>query len=202
MRDGYIKLADFGFCKQFNSNTETTRTFCGTAEYIAPEIYQYLNYSFPVDYWSLGIMIYEMIVLTTPFYHPHEIDIQNHVIHGDFQCPDNISLDLQLILTGLLRKNPFERFGINELQSSNYYLLEEIEQRKLKCPWKRSVDSFSFYDILNDSYFLFCQVPLNPSPDKCLSKSQIRLSHIDEQLLCTTLTVNKDKFRNFSFIAF
>jgi serine/threonine protein kinase len=156
MREGRLKLADFGFCKQLKSNTGTTRTFCGTAEYIAPEIYQYLNYSFPVDYWSLGIMIYEMIVLTTPFYHSNEIEIKDHVINGDVQYPDNISSDLQLILTGLLRKNPSERFGINELQSSSYYSLEEIERGKLKCPWKRPVYCFYFYDVLNDSYFLFC----------------------------------------------
>jgi serine/threonine protein kinase len=139
MRDGRIKLADFGFCKQLTSKTETARTFCGTAEYIAPEIYRYLNYSFPVDYWSLGIMIYEMIVLHTPFYHSNEIEIKDHVINGDFQLPDNISSDLQSILIGLLRKNPSERFGINELQSSNYYSLEEIEKGNFKCPLKRSV---------------------------------------------------------------
>jgi serine/threonine protein kinase len=150
MRDGRIKLADFGFCKQLTFNTETARTFCGTPEYIAPEIYEHLNYSFPIDYWSLGIMIYEMRILNTPFYHPHQSEIKHHVIHEDFQSPDNISTDLQAILTGLLRKNPAERFGINELQSSNFYSsspysLEEIEQGNLKCPWKRPV-YYSFID--------------------------------------------------------
>jgi serum/glucocorticoid-regulated kinase 2 len=150
MRNGRIKLADFGLCKQLTTNTETARTFCGTAEYIAPEIYQHLNYSFPVDYWSLGIMIYEMITLITPFYHSNKTEIENHVLSGDFKSPNNISSDLQSIITGLLRKNPAERFGINELQSSNYYLsspysLEEIEQGNLKCPWKRPVYYFVFF---------------------------------------------------------
>jgi serine/threonine protein kinase len=143
MPDGRLKLADFGFCKQLTPDNVTARTFCGTLEYIAPEIYRELDYSFPVDYWSLGIMIYEMIVLKTPFYHPYGSEIKNHVITGDFLCPDKISFDLQSILTGLLRKNPIERFGINELRSSNYYStpysLEEIEQGNVKCPWKRRV---------------------------------------------------------------
>jgi serine/threonine protein kinase len=143
MCDGRLKLADFGFCKQLTSDNGTARTFCGTVEYIAPEIYREINYSFPVDYWSLGIMIYEMIVLKTPFYHPHELEIKNDVINGDFKCPDIIPVDLQPILTGLLRKNPIRRFAINELRSSNYYSspysLEEIERGNVKCPWKGPV---------------------------------------------------------------
>ncbi|CAF1006246.1 unnamed protein product [Rotaria sordida] len=67
MQNGCIKLSDFGLSKQLSCRTETTRTFCGTAEYIAPEIYQNTNYSFPIDYWSLGIIMYEMIVFNTPF---------------------------------------------------------------------------------------------------------------------------------------
>ncbi|CAF4244228.1 unnamed protein product, partial [Rotaria sordida] len=56
MQNGCIKLSDFGLSKQLSCRTEITRTFCGTAEYIAPEIYQNTNYSFPIDYWSLGII--------------------------------------------------------------------------------------------------------------------------------------------------
>jgi hypothetical protein len=66
-------------------------------------------------------MIYEMSVLTTPFYHPNQSNIKDHVIHGDFHCPAYISPDLREIVCGLLRKNPHERFGINELQSSRVF---------------------------------------------------------------------------------
>lgn len=150
MRDGRIKLADFGFCKQFNTKDGTTRSFCGTSEYIAPEIYQHFQYSFPVDYWSLGIMIYEMIVLRTPFYHPNEIEIKNHIINEDFPPLDHIPPDLEFILTGLLKKNPDERFGIDELQSSTYYSsssysLDNIEKGYAKCPWKKPVHLFEIF---------------------------------------------------------
>ncbi|CAF3504295.1 unnamed protein product [Adineta steineri] len=187
MRDGRLKLADFGFSKQLISATGTTRTFCGTSEYIAPEIYQNFDYGFPVDYWSLGVMIYEMITLQTPFYHPSEYEIKEHVINKDFQYPPKITSDLQSVITGLLTKNPNERFGINELRSSTFYSspysLEDIEQGNIKCPWKRTI-------------------PLNPSPDKHLSMQTVRLSQIDEQSICTTLTLNKNNFRHFSFIGF
>jgi serine/threonine protein kinase len=66
--DGHIILTDFGLSKQLGDNLhnigqsaqEWTRTFCGTAEYLAPEILKSENYSYPVDWWSLGILMYEM----------------------------------------------------------------------------------------------------------------------------------------------
>ncbi|CAF2317793.1 unnamed protein product [Rotaria sp. Silwood2] len=184
MRNGRIKLADFGLCKKLTYSTETTRTFCGTTEYIAPEIYQNMNYSFPIDYWSLGIMIYEMVVFDTPFNGVDEFEIKENVIHRDFQYPNHISFDLQTILIGLLKKDPIERFGIYELKSSNFYSspysLEDIEQEKLPCPWKSPIPS----NLLNES----------------LSTQDIGLSYIDKQALCTTLTIDNNKFRSFSFI--
>ncbi|CAF1201932.1 unnamed protein product [Rotaria sordida] len=184
MQNGCIKLSDFGLSKQLSCRTETTRTFCGTAEYIAPEIYQNTNYSFPIDYWSLGIIMYEMIVFNTPFNGLDESKIKENVIYRNFQHPNNISYDLQTILIGLLTKNPIERFSINELKSSNFYSspysLEDIAQGKLPCPWRKPIPSH-----LLDEY---------------LSTEEIRLSHIDKQSIYTTLTINNNKFENFSFI--
>ena len=142
--DGHIKLADFGFAKQFLSSNDTTQTFCGTPEYIAPEIYQRLKYSFPVDCWSLGVMIYEMIMLYTPFYHSYDSEIRDDVLKRDFACPGKVSTELQMILSRLLRKNPQERFNVNDLQSTRFYSstpysLDEIEQGRCQCPWKQPV---------------------------------------------------------------
>ena len=144
MPDGHIKLADFGFCKQFKSPRETTHTFCGTPEYIAPEIYQHTNYSFPVDCWSLGVMIYEMLMLNTPFYHSHDHEIKARVLGDHFHLPSHIPIDLQDIISRLLKKLPQERLTIHDLQSSRFYSstpysLEQIEHGSLPCPWKQPV---------------------------------------------------------------
>ena len=102
-------------------------------------------------------MIYEMSTLNTPFYHPHQNEIQDHVIHGDFHCPAHISPDLREIICGLLRKDPHDRFGINELQisrfySSTTYSLEQIERRKLPCPWKWPVNTSKHF---SESFVVF-----------------------------------------------
>lgn len=72
--DGYLKLADFGFIKRLKKS-EKTYTFCGTPEYIAPEIIQNVGYSHSVDWYALGIMIYELIYGRPPFmaHDPYQI---------------------------------------------------------------------------------------------------------------------------------
>lgn len=66
---GYIKLADFGLSKFLTGENEVTHSFCGTAEYLAPEILKSSGHSFSVDWWTLGILIYEMVTGRPPFMH-------------------------------------------------------------------------------------------------------------------------------------
>ena len=65
--DGYIKIIDYGLAKMLADDQETT-SFCGTPEYLAPEILEEKGHAFPVDWWALGILTYEMIVGFPPFY--------------------------------------------------------------------------------------------------------------------------------------
>jgi len=64
---GHIKITDFGLCKE-NMKDRTTSTIVGTPEYVAPEILENFDYDFSVDWWSLGILIYEMLVGESPFF--------------------------------------------------------------------------------------------------------------------------------------
>ena len=68
-RDGYIVLADFGLAKFLQGAADQTFSFCGTAEYLAPEILDMKGHGFAVDWWTLGILVYEMATGRPPFMH-------------------------------------------------------------------------------------------------------------------------------------
>ncbi|CAF1620804.1 unnamed protein product [Rotaria magnacalcarata] len=144
MSDGYGKLADFGFSKNLISESKETSTFCGTLLYVAPEIFQKVSYSFPVDYLALGIMIDGMIEGITPFFSLETTIIEQNMINDD-ECPNTVSSGLPAILKGLLIKDPSKRFGYHDLESSDYYSsqysLREIEKRASKCPLKMPIRS-------------------------------------------------------------
>ncbi|KFD56381.1 hypothetical protein M514_02836, partial [Trichuris suis] len=105
--DGHIKLTDYGMCKEGISGGDTTSTFCGTPNYIAPEILRGEEYSFSVDWWALGVLMYEMMAGRSPF------DIVGMANAPDQQTEDYL---FQIILEKTIRiprslSNPLERLG-------------------------------------------------------------------------------------------
>lgn len=89
--DGFLRFVDFGFSKQIATNTTT---MCGTPEYFAPEIVLGRCYNQSVDYWALGVLIYELLSGETPFYssHYHDVLVSNkNIIRGIFSFPQLIT---------------------------------------------------------------------------------------------------------------
>lgn len=66
--DGYISLTDFGLAKFMEKSDKLSYSFCGTPDYLAPEVLNEVGHSFPVDWWALGVLTYEMIVGFPPFF--------------------------------------------------------------------------------------------------------------------------------------
>lgn len=106
---GHIKIADFGFAKIIPDNK--TWTLCGTPEYLAPEIILGRGHGRPVDWWALGILIYEMMAGFPPYYDETPFLIYEKILAGKLEFPPHFDGPLCDLLTGLLQPDPQKRLG-------------------------------------------------------------------------------------------
>ncbi|KAM8940242.1 cGMP-dependent protein kinase 2 isoform 2-T2 [Pelodytes ibericus] len=110
--EGYVKLVDFGFAKKIFSGQKTW-TFCGTPEYVAPEVILNKGHSFSVDFWSLGILLYELLTGNPPFTGPDQMMIYNLILQGieKIEFHKRITRRSEELIRKLCRQNPAERLG-------------------------------------------------------------------------------------------
>lgn len=107
--DGHLKLVDFGFAKQVDNRE--TYTLCGTPEYLAPEVIQNSGHGLAVDWWALGILIYEFLIGQPPFWDQNPMRIYEQIIEGRLRFPPNMPPAAQNIVSLLCKTNPSERLG-------------------------------------------------------------------------------------------
>ncbi|GFQ87486.1 hypothetical protein TNCT_713081 [Trichonephila clavata] len=124
---GYVKLVDFGFAKKLQ-NGRKTWTFCGTPEYVAPEIILNRGHDISADYWSLGVLMFELLTGTPPFTGPDPMRTYNIILKGidAIEFPRIISRNAMALIKKLCRDNPAERIGyqkggIQELQKHKWF---------------------------------------------------------------------------------
>ncbi|KAF9364772.1 hypothetical protein BGX34_000442 [Mortierella sp. NVP85] len=160
--DGHIVLTDFGLSKQFPAFSglaeEKTNTFCGTAEYLAPEILLAAEYSYPVDWWSLGTLLYEMLCGITPFWAEHHAQMYQRVLEDELEFPPDMDQDAAEFITGLLERNPDDRLGsrsTEDVKSHAYFASINWDialQRKLPCPYVPELVSEEDLSNFDDAY--------------------------------------------------
>ncbi|KAJ2786971.1 Serine/threonine kinase [Coemansia interrupta] len=110
-KEGHVKIADYGLCKENMGYGQTTITFCGTPEFMAPEIVLEQRYGRAVDWWAFGVLIYEMILGTSPFHGEDENEIFESILEDEILYPVRMSRDSVFICQALLEKEPSKRLG-------------------------------------------------------------------------------------------
>merc|ERR1719447_1805379 len=100
--EGYVKIADFGLCKEGMGYGDRTGTFCGTPEFLAPEVLTETSYTRAVDWWGLGVLIFEMLVGESPFPGDDEEEVFDSIVNDEVRYPRFLSLEAIAIMRRLL----------------------------------------------------------------------------------------------------
>uniref|UniRef100_A0A8C9YDV5 Protein kinase C n=1 Tax=Sander lucioperca TaxID=283035 RepID=A0A8C9YDV5_SANLU len=184
-KDGHIKIADFGMCKERMFGDARATTFCGTPDYIAPEILLGQKYTFSVDWWSFGVLVYEMLIGQSPFQGDDEDELFESIRHDTPHYPRWITKEAKNLIELLFERDPSRRLGVvGDVRAHPFFKTinwPALEKRELEPPFKPKVKSPS--DCSN-----FDREFLSEKP---------RLSHADKNLIDS---MDQAAFAGFSFI--
>jgi serine/threonine protein kinase len=145
---GHIRLTDFGLSKEgISSSSSGANSFCGTPEYLAPEILNRQGHGRAVDWWSLGALLYEMLTGLPPFYCQDRERLFEKIRKSELPYPASLSRPAKSVLQALLTKDPTRRLGSgpNDAQDiKNHIFFAEINWDKLAngevaAPWKPNI---------------------------------------------------------------
>ncbi|CEI94000.1 Putative AGC protein kinase [Rhizopus microsporus] len=181
--DGHLVLTDFGLSKQFydglSLEEQRTETFCGTAEYLAPEILNQQPYSYEVDYWSLGMILYEMLNGVTPFWDENRDEMYRKIRQDPLQFPAHFDIETATFIARLLKRDPSRRLGSGpdgalRVRLDPYFSCIDwdlIYAKRIKPPYVPNLYSETDFSHF-DSEFLQLTPRLSPvSSDYMLSQS-------------------------------
>ncbi|XP_050033084.1 putative protein kinase C delta type homolog isoform X1 [Dermacentor andersoni] len=187
-RNGHVKIADFGMCKCGLADAEKTSTFCGTPDYIAPEIIKGQHYNQSVDWWSFGILTYEMLIGQSPFNGTDEDELFWSVCNEEAYYPRFLSREAKSLLVLLLDKNAETRLGMPSCPAGDVcdqpffrnIQWEKLEKKEVEPPFKPKLRNTA--DVSNfDSDFTMEKPVLTP---------------IDPQILAS---MDQEQFKGFSY---
>ena len=169
--DGYLKLIDFGMAKILKED-EKANSFCGTPEYLAPEIITGEGHNRMADWWSYGTLVYEMLFGIPPFFCENVEKMYKLITKADLRFPKKfvVSDEAKDLLSKLLIKNQKERFGINggfdEIKKHPFFKgmdFKALEEKKIEAPFKPilegSLDVRNFDEEFTSEELVSSEIP-------------------------------------------
>jgi len=186
--EGHVRIADFGMCKLQIYLDRTADTFCGTPDYMAPEIIKGLKYNQCVDWWSFGVLLYEMVVGQSPFNGCDEDELFWCICNEQAYYPRFLAKETKAILVLLLEKDPAKRLGTpgciaGEICDHPFFKSiswERLERKDIEPPFKPKVRH-----ILDVQYF-----------DSAFTIEKPQLTPVDKDILAS---MDQAQFRGFSY---
>ena len=139
--DGHIKLTDFGLSKELSD--EVTTTFCGTPEYVAPEVIKREPYSCAIDWWSLGVLCYELLYGTTPFTSSNRVKLFQMIMNSPPRFPEGADADAQDFIRKLLNKDPKQRAKFEDIKHHPFWGdmdLDAVARREVEATYKPKIE--------------------------------------------------------------
>jgi len=172
---GHIKMTDFGLSKEGLTNDDRTNTFCGTPEYLAPEVLDGKDYNKAVDWWSLGTLIYEMLTGLPPFYDEDVQKMYNLKMTAELTIPDYVDDKAKDIMRKFLDRNPSTRLQDADAIKAHPYFKgmdwDKIYRREVPPPYIPSVSSKDSTKMI-DRNFVNMDVKREIKPGEALQGDQ------------------------------
>uniref|UniRef100_A0AAR2LPU1 non-specific serine/threonine protein kinase n=1 Tax=Pygocentrus nattereri TaxID=42514 RepID=A0AAR2LPU1_PYGNA len=154
--DGHIKLTDFGLSKESIDHENKAYSFCGTVEYMAPEVVNRRGHTHSADWWSYGVLMFEMLTGTLPFQGKDRKETMTMILKAKLGMPQFLSAEAQSLLRNLFKRNPSNRLGagpdgVEEIKRHQFYSSidwNKLFRREIQPPFKpasgRPDDTFYF----------------------------------------------------------
>ncbi|XP_078088478.1 ribosomal protein S6 kinase alpha-3 isoform X4 [Mustelus asterias] len=154
--EGHIKLTDFGLSKESIDHEKKAYSFCGTVEYMAPEVVNRRGHTQSADWWSFGVLMFEMLTGTLPFQGKDRKDTMTMILKAKLGMPQFLSSDSQSLLRMLFKRNPGNRLGagpdgVEEIKRHSFFSTidwNKLCRREIQPPFKPAIgrpeDTFYF----------------------------------------------------------
>ncbi|XP_028749590.1 serine/threonine-protein kinase N2 isoform X4 [Peromyscus leucopus] len=189
--EGFVKIADFGLCKEGMGYGDRTSTFCGTPEFLAPEVLTETSYTRAVDWWGLGVLIYEMLVGESPFPGDDEEEVFDSIVNDEVRYPRFLSTEAISIMRRLLRRNPERRLGAGEKDAEDvkkhpFFRLTDwsaLMDKKVKPPFVPTIRGREDVSNFDDEFTSEAPILTPPREPRILSEEE------------------QEMFRDFDYIA-